>query len=312
MNKTLIGIFVCVTLSVHAQDAGPERMFSLIRACKTDTLEWLLSHGANPNTIFNGYSALMGAALNGTAEEMKILIRYGANVNYINDDSLTALWLAIPDEEKTMLLLDKGSNIFVNARGGTSMLQKLVSIPGAAPLVQLFLAKGTDVRKNNDGNSLVVRATISGDTAILGILIRLGLDINEADPEGVPPIIYAAQYHNLPTLAMLAAHGADVNAVSKRRGMTALMNAARVGDEEIVIYLLEHGANARVVSKSGYTALTYWGFSEADRPEITQSMYDQLGKAAFNKAGDGADALYWAQKRGETRAVQLLRKYMQQ
>ncbi|HVW61451.1 MAG TPA: ankyrin repeat domain-containing protein, partial [Puia sp.] len=197
-------------LHVHGQGSstGAAALFSVIRSGDGDKLEQLLNAGANPNDTMDGYSPLMAAALNGTAEAMKILIRYGADINYINPDSLTALWLAIPDEEKTMLLLDKGADAHIIARGGMTMLNKLVSIPGTAPLIQLFITKGTDVKKNNDGNSLIVRTVISGDTAVLGMLIRLGLDINEADPAGVPPIIYAAQYHSLSTLAMLVEQGA--------------------------------------------------------------------------------------------------------
>jgi len=193
-----------------------------------------------------------------------------------------------------------------------TLLSKLSSIAGTKPLIQRLIDKGANPQKSNAGNNLIVRSAISGDTAILGLFIRLGLDVNSADENGVPPLVIAAHYHCIPTLAMLLHHGANINAVSRRRGMTALMNAARAGDEDVVAFLLERGADAKIVSKSGYTALTYWGFSESDRPDITQSMYDQLGKTAFNKANDGADALYWSEKRGQTKAVQLLKKYMQQ
>jgi len=314
MLKVLTVICACLAFHVpgHGPGTGVLKLFGVIRTGDTAELERMLNSGVNPNDTLDGYSPLMAAALDGTTEEMSILIRHGANVNYINHDSLTALWLAVPDKQKTLLLLDNNADLHIDARGGMTLLNKLAAIPGSASLIQLFIAKGADLEKNNVGNSLIIRSVISDDTSNLGLFIRLGLDINREDLSGIPPIVHAAQFHTLSTLAMLVEHGAKINAVSKRRGMTALMNAARNGDEESVVYLLEHGADAKIVSKNGYTALTFWGYSETDRPDITQKMYDQLGKAAFNKADDGANALYWSEKRGETRAVQLLKKYMQQ
>jgi len=313
MPRILITILLGWTLHAYAQPSeSARRLFTVIRNGEADKLEQLLNTDANPNDSLDGYSALMIAAISGTAQEMRMLIQHGANVNFFNRDSLTALWLAIPDRDKAELLLDKGADIHLIAKDGTTILSKLSSIAGSAPLIQLFIDKGANLQKSNAGNNLIIRSAISGDTAILGLFIRMGLEVNGVDENGIPPLIIAAHYHCIPTLSMLLDHGANINAVSQRRGMTALMNAARAGDEDVVAFLLERGADAKIVSKSGYTALTYWGFSESDRPDSTQSMYDQLGKAAFNKANDGADALYWSEKRGQTMAVQLLKKYMQQ
>ena len=78
-------------------DSTSVQLFQIIRAGNTARLKAMLEKGANANTIFNNYSALMMAALNGSTEEMKLLIAHGADVNFCNNDSLSALWLAAPD-----------------------------------------------------------------------------------------------------------------------------------------------------------------------------------------------------------------------
>jgi len=55
--------------------------------------------------------------------------------------------------------------------------------------------------------------------------------------------------------------GTDVNRKSK--GMTPLMYAARYNKSEIVVLLIQHGANLKVKSDRGYTALEYAKMSKA-------------------------------------------------
>jgi ankyrin repeat protein len=65
----------------------------------------LLSLAQTPHDTTGGFSPLMTATLTGSLNDMRHLIDLGANVNYADADSLTALWLAIPDSAKTELLL---------------------------------------------------------------------------------------------------------------------------------------------------------------------------------------------------------------
>ena len=55
----------------------------------------------------------------------------------------------------------------------------------------------------------------------------------------------------------LADHGADVNRALPIMRMTPLMMAGGFGDEEIVRGLLARGANPRLVTLNGLTALDF-------------------------------------------------------
>ena len=71
-----------------------------------------------------------------------------------------------------------------------------------------------------------------------------------------PPIIRAAEMDYTKTLIDLLDHGADVN-TKTHDGSTALMHAARWGHADVVKVLLERGASALEVDRSGMTALKW-------------------------------------------------------
>ena len=56
-------------------------------------------------------------------------------------------------------------------------------------------------------------------------------------------------------------YGADVNEMSN--GMTPLMLAARYNRAEIISFLLENGANPKIKTETGWTALKYAELSKA-------------------------------------------------
>ena len=89
----------------------------------------------------------MAAALNGTAEEMKILIDHGANPNFQDSNGISALWIAVPDLDKTQLLLDKGANPQLYSKQGYTVLVKLSAIAGSEKIFRLLMAYGGDPRK---------------------------------------------------------------------------------------------------------------------------------------------------------------------
>ena len=128
--------------------------------------------GADANDSLDGYSALMAAALNGTAEQMKILIDHGAKVNYANSDGITALWPAVPDWDKTKLLLDHGADPQLYSKENYTVLVKLAPIPGTEKFFRLLIDHGADLKKSAPDNFLLYNAATSGDTTVMNLLDR--------------------------------------------------------------------------------------------------------------------------------------------
>jgi ankyrin repeat protein len=285
-------------------------LFQIIRTGNTKELEKSLANGANSNGMLEGYSALMAAALNGSAEEMKILMAHGAHINFMNEDSVTALWLAVPDYDKTVLLLDAGADPQIRGKGGYTPIVKLATTYGSAPLMKIFIERGLDLKKAAPDNYLLYNAALSDDTAMLGICIRGGLNVNGTTMSGNYPIIGLLTNKSFNTLRMLVANGANVNAEDDegliKNTCTPLMLAALSNDRQSFFFLLDHGADANRKSSKGMTTLMYAMQAETDDPEITKALLDR-GANPSDKMADGTDALYYAEKMGNTESVKLIR-----
>ena len=293
------------------------RLFHAIRTGSVDSVNLQLTSGANPNGVMNNYSPLMAAALNGTYEQMKILLDHGANPNYCNADSISAIWLAIPDAAKTTLLLQHGANVQQRSREGNTLLVKLAAIPGSVALLQTLIKAGCDLRNTGRANNALYNAAACGDTALLGMFIRAGVPVNDTNCFGDYPINASLNYRSFATLKMLVDNGADVNPVQTNgilplvSGVTPLMWAAVSNDKKSFYYLLEHGARAKAKSPGGYTTLMFLAQSEADDPEMAKALLDH-GVDPTVKALDETDALFHFKKRGNTASIALLEKYIHQ
>lgn len=289
-------------------------LFRVIRSGSAAGLEDLLSKGADANDTVNSYSALMAAALNGTVEQMKILIAHGANVNYLTGQKISALWLAAPDWDKTLLLLDHGADA-QHMIGGYSVLVKIAAMPGTAKIIRLLIDRGADPHNSAPGNDFLYNAASSGDTAILGLAIRCGLGVNDTTSSGDIPIDGALGFRTFATLKMLVDHGANVNFHSMTVqtlpaivGFTPLMSAALANDSLSLYYLLDHGADPNLRTMKGYTALMLLEQAETEDPAMALALIAH-GAVVSDKAPDGTDALYYAQEKGNTRSVEILKKY---
>jgi ankyrin repeat protein len=70
--------------------------------------------------------------------------------------------------------------------------------------------------------------------------------------------MFAAWYGNKDISGVLLERGADSNIIpNDDEGMTALIAATQKGYKDIVILLLEHGANPLLKDKKGKTAIAY-------------------------------------------------------
>jgi ankyrin repeat protein len=306
----VISQLVCFSISAQTN------LFDAIRSGSSDEVNKALANGAHVNDSLTEYSALMYAALNGTAEQMSILISHGANVNYQNADSITALWLALPDMEKITLLLNHGADIN-HKIDGYGILAKLAMMPGTINIFQFMSARGADPLHSCPDNLLLYNAAATGDTTLLGYLLRLGLKVNDTTSFGEVPINGALQFRSTATLKMLVEHGANVNFQNLYEpnfpaaiGFTPLMNAALFNDPESFLFLLDHGADPNKRNKSGVTALILLQQSDTDDPDMTLALIKH-GARVDDKEPDGSDALFFAKQKGNTPTVALLQKYSQ-
>lgn len=170
-------------------------------------------------------SPVADAAQAGDVEQVRNLLRQGADVNAPQADGLTALhWAALNDDVGTLeVLLYAGATI-----------RPLTRVGGYTPL------------------HLAAR---SGHSAVVGALLEAGADANHWTDTGVTPLHFAAQANDAESIRTLVEHGADINAPDEFRGRTPLVFAAARDATGAVKALLELGADPSVTTDlKDYTA----------------------------------------------------------
>lgn len=180
------------------------------------------------NLIPGGLSALMYAARDGRTESAKILVSAGADLKQTDPNGITPFLMAISNNqmETARFLLDKGSDINV------------VDWYGRTPLWSAVEVRNMDVDNATFKNGVDREPVLE----LIKILLDKGADPNLRTKE-TPPI----RRFILPTTGSL--EWVDFT------GMTPFLYAARSGDVTVMKLLLAHGADPKIPTFSGTTAL---------------------------------------------------------
>jgi len=125
-------------------------------------------------------------------------------------------------------------------------------------------------------------------------LLEGGVSASAAGPDGISPLMAAAEIGSLDAMKLLIDRNADVNA-KNTSGSTALMFS--VTDAKKVRLLLDHGADVNVVARSGRTALIIASFANPSADVVRMllakganvAVMDQRKVTPLNAATFGND-----------------------
>ena len=314
----------------------------LMRAARSGSVEavrLLLDRGADVNARerYKGQTALMWAAVERHAPVVKLLLERGAD------------WrIRGFDRETRPPRLSAASSISPIPRGGFTALM-FTAREGDMESARLMLDAGVDINHGDvDNVTPLVAALMNKQYSLAKFLLDRGADVNIIDAGGRTALYAAIDIRNedwtampnrptddlLPTLEIVTAivdrgatldvpltrpltvrSGMDFGDTTLGAGATPLMRAARAGDHAVIRLLLEKGANPRLTTKDGNTALMFAaGIGYRDK-NTRGSESDALAAVKVLMAAGldinqtntrGENALHGAALRGADTIVQFL------
>ncbi|XP_068604142.1 ankyrin repeat and SAM domain-containing protein 6-like [Brachionichthys hirsutus] len=187
----------------------------------------LLEWGANVNFSqrTTGWGPLMVAALGGKVSVAQQLVERGADPDRVNVLSKTAFELAMQLKQRDVkAYLDSITTV----RPQTDDERRRPDVFSALKL----------------GNSQLVKEILEDDPA----------QVNSSNQEGASPLMVAAVSGQLEVVQLMVEKSADVDKQDGVHGWSALMQATYHGNKAIVKYLLSQGADVNLRAKNGYTA----------------------------------------------------------
>ncbi|KAF3200935.1 hypothetical protein TWF679_000560 [Orbilia oligospora] len=228
----------------------PKRQPLLFYAAEHGKLDWaeiLLATGKVHVRLGREYSRfrqpLPYIASHGSVLLVNLLLAKGAHIEHCGSNGRTSLsYAAEAGHEKIVnILLARGANVdTVESRRWTPLFYAAAS--GHSATVKQLIDRGSRIDSEcTHGWTPLIHAAYGGHEAALVVLLKNGAK-TVASSSGEPALAYAAANERVKTVKLLLDHKADTNLYNKR-GLTPLLEAARVGNLEIVNILLERGAN---------------------------------------------------------------------
>ena len=297
-------------------------------------IEKLLAAGADPNTALpEGETALMTAARTGSVPAIKALLARGAKVNEKEGwKGQTALmWAAAENNvEVAKALIQAGADIQARSRNGAFSAYLFAARAGHMDAARALIEAGADINEMlPDGSTALQLAILNAHYEAAAFLVDKGADPNAAAQgwtplhqvawsrrpntgSNLPGAVPTGRLDSLDLVRTLLKHGANVNARQTREpkdgfrnqlnriGATPFLLAAKSADVPLMRLLLEHGANPKLTTDDGTTALmTAAGvgiWAPGENPGTEEEALAAV-KLAY-EAGDSSTTA--ANKNGET------------
>jgi len=205
---------------------------------------------------------LVDAINSGDVSAVRALIKSGADVNQRSGDGSTALLWAAHNSNVEIagaLIAAKAAVDTPNDFGVTPLLE--ASRNGDAAMVDLLLRAGADPKRTHpEGETPLLSASRAGSVPAVRLLLARGADVNSAEAfQQTTPLMWAAAEGHSDVVDLLLESGADPNRQGRittlatrhnadhpTGGFTALMFAARNGDDTMVRRLVARGASINV------------------------------------------------------------------
>jgi len=176
---------------------------------------------------------------------------------------------------------------------------------GATEAALALLGHGAPVdAANARGATPLILASQNGDLAVVRELLRRGADLHRASMCGATAVLQASHFGHLQVLKELVRDfGPALVEIGNSRATTPLMRACQEGHEEVVDFLLRHGAQSNRTNQAQMTALML--AAQRGHAGICRNLV-QHGADVDSKTDQNSTALLLACKRGNVDVVRVL------
>lgn len=177
----------------------------------------------------SGWTMLMSAAKNNNIGVARLLVVSGANVNVLNSDGLSAIWIAaaVGNTEIVKYLLSVGVKKDVQAPYGTSPLMAAAGGGHLDTVNVLIKAKANLDLKHKDGDTALFFAIAEKHALVALTLIDAGAELNLVNKFDATPLTLAVDRKNIQATRRLLEMGA------KAGFEKAVKIANIIGDQDI-------------------------------------------------------------------------------
>jgi ankyrin repeat protein len=262
--------------------------FMLAGRGSVEQVQAAIDGGANVNSVdSDGKTPLMWAARwNRNPEVIATLLAAGARVNDRDQEGRSPLWYATSNANSAEIitsLLKSGARVDDRGTGEVSVfigphtyctpesdmtpLMRTASLTDNPATISILVAAGATVdARTTDGGWTALMVAAENNSEVVTALLKAGANTEERDNTGMTPLMWAAGGYDCATdktlfwqpaiIETLLKAGAKMDEVTND-GMTSLMLAAKYGKAKMMVSLLEAGADARLKSNEGKTALAY-------------------------------------------------------
>jgi len=224
----------------------------------TDTACLLLDNGADHTVSDLGTHLIHYAASKGNIRLVARLLECGTNINEIDNNGKTALFLACGSEslETVQHILLRGANTTISTFSSAITPLHMAVWLGSDEIVAALLEVGAplEAKSLSEGWTPLAVAAFRGHCSVISKLIQGGADLTILSHSKESLLYLAVKNNHQNAVKLLLANG-----VTTQRGFgsywTPLHEAVWIGNSTIVESLLDNRADINCISNTGHTPL---------------------------------------------------------
>ena len=232
-----------------------------------EVMKYLLQKGADISLTTGSKkgNALHIASQYGSVAAIEMLLCYYLRPDSRDREGNTPLVYAAGcgQIEAVNCLLKHGADPFLRGEHGWSLLH-FAAQSGNVIIIETMLSKGLDIDARDEtlGVTPLMVSIESGKLEAAKYLLEKGADKSlKTTPGKLPLLSIASVAGSIAAVEMLLSHGCNIDARDSE-GNTPLMRATRLGNTEVVEYLLAQGANPLLINTSDLGLLHLAAFSD--------------------------------------------------